>query len=101
MGFSMSDLYASISTEAGSGSATLGEISQGLLALGLGVEAARGALQTVAVNVQGNPQQLAAINAELNYLNTYGAGALPDRRNWIVPALIVGGLILWAMNEKK
>lgn len=96
--FSMSDIYASISTDLGSGSATLGEISRGLLAAGLSVEAARNALQTVAVGIQGNPQQMAALQSELNYLNTYGAA--PDRTNWVMPVL-VAALILWAINEGK
>ena len=100
VGWSMSDLYTSIATDAGSGSATLGEISTALLNLGLTVEAARSALTTVAQNVGSNPQQLAAINAELNYLNTYGA--TPPRNTWIMPVVIVGALVwLAAMSDKK
>ena len=95
--FSLNDLYSSIASDAGSGSNTLGEISTALLNLGLTVEAARGALNTVAANVGGNPQQLAAINAELNYLNTYGTAA-PKPTNWLVPLAIVG-LIAWAVMK--
>lgn len=97
--FSMSDIYASISGDASSGSASLGEISRGLLALGLTVEAARNALNTVAAGVQGNPQQMAALNAELNYLNTYGAR--PNQNNWVLPAMIAAAILLWVINEKK
>ncbi len=100
MAFAMSDIYASISGELSSGSTTLGEISQGLLALGLTTEAARTALNTVASGLQGNPQQMAALQAELNYLNTYGSTP-PSSSRWILPALLIGGLIFWAMQEKK
>lgn len=95
----MSDVYATISTESAGGSSTLGDISTFLLNLGLGVEAARNALNVVATNVGNNPQQLAALNAELNYLNTYGAA--PQRNNWIVPALVIGGLMWFLMRGEK
>lgn len=98
VGWSLADLYNDIATDAGSGSASLGEIATALLNLGLTVEAARQALNTVRNNVGANPQQLAAINAELNYLNTYGG--TPDRNTWLLPALIIGALVLYAMNSK-
>lgn len=94
----MSDIYASIATDAGSGSATLGEISSALLNLGLTVEAARMALTTVANNVGSNPQQLATINAELNYLNTYGG--TPNRNTWVLP-VVIGAVLLWAVTRKN
>ncbi len=93
----MDDLYASIAGDAGSGSATLGEISTALLNLGLTVEAARSALTVVAQNVGQNPQQLAAINAELNYLNTYGG--TPTRNQWVLPALVVLGAVVLLSQE--
>lgn len=102
-GFNWIGLYSAIAQDAGSGAATLGEISTMLLNMGLTVEAARGALNTVALNVGSNPQQLQAVNAELNYLNTYDADGLYtlNRNKWILPALVVGGLVWWAMQDKR
>ncbi len=97
--FSLTDLYASIANDAGSGASTLGEISGALLNLGLTVEAARMALTTVRNNVGANPQQLAAINAELNYLNTYGG--TPQRNQWLVPGLILGAIALWYLASDR
>ncbi len=99
VGWSMSDLYASIATDAGSGSATLGEISTALLNLGMGVEAARQMLTTVRNNVGSNPQQLAALNAELNYLNTYGT--TPPRNTWLLPVIVGAAVLYFALSEKK
>lgn len=101
----MSDIYASIASDAGSGSNSLGEISTALLNLGLTVEAARNALNTVAINVGSDPQQLAAINAELNFLNTYGAGATTvfassSAGKWILPIIVIGGLV-WYFSRKS
>lgn len=93
----MADIYALISSDAASGSSSLGEISTALLNLGLTVESARGALNTVAANVGSDPQQLAAINAELNYLNTYG-GSIGTARSSSTWLLVIGaGLLVWAI----
>lgn len=99
IGLSMSDLYASIAQDAGSGSTTLGEISTALLNLGLTVEAARTALTTVANNVGGNPQQLAAINAELNYLNTYGG--TPPKPQWLLPVAIGAVVLFFILSDRR
>ncbi len=101
LAFSMSDIYGSISADLSDSSVGLGDISKALLAGGLTVEAVRSALNTVSAGLQGNPQQMAALNAELNYLNTYGAAPPQSSSRWILPALLIGGLIFWAMNEKK
>ncbi len=94
------DLYAQISAWAGSGSTNLGDISTFLLNAGLGIEAARAALNTVANNVGSNPQQLAAINAELNYLNSGGYVSAQRNKNGLIVAGI-GVFVLWlALREK-
>jgi hypothetical protein len=80
VGLDLSNVYAWIGSNSASGANQLGDISSALLNLGLTVEAARTALNTVAHNVGGNPQQLAVINAELNFLNTHGAP--PAAQNW-------------------
>lgn len=90
----LNDIYVSISNLAGSGNSSLGEISALLLNLGLGIEAARGALQTVAANVGGDPQRLAAINAELAYLNSGSYAVAPNRNAWVFPVLALGALWL-------
>jgi hypothetical protein len=94
------DLYASIQEWAGSGSTNLGDISTFLLNAGLGIEAARNALNTVAANVGSDPQRLAAINAELNYLNSGGYIASNNNRSGII-VISVAVVILWlALREK-
>ncbi len=94
------DLYAQIQDWSANGSNNLGDISTFLLNAGLGVEAARAALNTVATNVGGNPQQLAAINAELNYLNSGGYVGGQSNKSAIV-VVGVGAFLLWlALREK-
>ena len=88
------DIYATISNLAGSGSSSLGDISTFLLNLGLGVEAARTALLTVQNNVGASPQQLAAINAELNYINSGAYAQAQNKNAWLLPVLLIAGLIL-------
>ncbi len=94
------DLYAQIQDWAGSGSTNLGDISTFLLNAGLGIEAARAALNTVAANVGSNPQQLAAINAELNYLNNGGYLAPQNDKSRLI---VFGGVafLLWLVLQEK
>lgn len=93
-------IYYQIAQQASSGSNTLGTISTMLLNLGFSVEAARQALNTVAQNVGSDPQQLAALNAELNYLNTYG-GTRPQGNQWVLPTLIAVGLLAWYLASER
>ncbi len=94
------DIYAQISNMAANGSSNLGDISTFLLNLGLGVEAARGALNTVAANVGQDPNQLAAINAELQYLNSGAYASAQNKNNtW----LFVGAgvlLLIFALKRR-
>lgn len=97
---SYTSIYATISNLAGNGANNLGDISSFLLNLGLGVEAVRSALTTVATNVGGNPQQLAAINAELNYLNS-GAYATSSNRNNTALFIAVGLGALYLLTRDR
>lgn len=97
LGLSITDVYAWVADQAGAGSVSLGDISGALLNLGLTVEAVRTMLTTVAVNVGSDPQQLARINAELNYLNTYHEQ--PTRNDWVIPALLVGLVVVWSISQ--
>ncbi len=96
---SMNDVYNWIAGESASGAGELGDISTALLNAGLTIEAARMALTTISGNIGTDPQVLARVNAELNYLNTYGAQ--PTRNTWVVPVLIVAAVVLLIMNERK
>lgn len=93
---SMDDIYASISSDASSGSNTLGGISNALIGLGLTVGAAQQALQVVAQQTS-NPQQLQVLNGELSYLSTYQP---TPSRSWVLP-LVIGLGLLWLVAGKK
>lgn len=97
---STTSIYATISNLAGNGANNLGDISSFLLNLDLGVEGARQFLTTFANNVGGNPQQLAAINAELNYLNS-GAYATSANRNNTALFIAVGLGALYLLTRDR
>lgn len=93
------DIYSWIAQQSGSASNSFGDISRGLLAAGLSVAAIQNALNVISSNVQLNPAQLSAVNAELTYLNTYGT--TPPRSNSGTLLLVVGVAVLAWLAAKS
>lgn len=95
-----SDIYATISNWAASGAGNLGELSTFFLNAGLGVESLRQALTTVANYSGTDQQQLAAINAELMYLNSGAYARAENKNTWLF--VIGGGLLLYlALRDRN
>ncbi len=96
----MDDIYAYIANAAGSGSATTGEISTGLLNLGLTVEAVRNALNIVAQNVGQDPNQVAAVAAELRFVNSGGLVAAQNSGKKTLLLLGAAAVALYLFTRK-
>lgn len=96
----MDDIYAWIHNASASGSNTTGDISTGLLNLGMTVEAIRNALNTVATNIGQDPNQVAAVQNELRWVNSGGLVAAQNSGKKTLLIVGAAALALYLFTRK-
>lgn len=92
-----SQVFGVISENAGRGAEGTGAVADWLIAAGLSAAAITQILNGVATSAAATPDQVAYVQNELRYLQQ--PGYYQEQRNWIVPALIFGGLVYFATRD--
>lgn len=96
----LEQVFGVIRDTSGTAADQTGDVADWLITAGLSVAAIRQILNGVATSAEASPGIIQSVQLQNRYLDAYEAQMNPGSR-WLVPALLVGGVLLFLSTRKK